>query len=1709
MSAIPLIVDGPPEDPSVPAAAAPDPAAPLVLLRHTDGSSLYRVVQPPGAPGPPLLLAVCSGALSLPVARRRMDHAYSFRARLDPACATVPLRRLQHAGMPALLLADPGGQPLSTMLDGPMPVGRLLDLGMGIARALDALHRRGIVHKDLRPANILVDAHGGVFLTGFGGASLAAREMPHGENVLEMGDSLPYLSPEQTGRLDRVVDTRSDLYGLGVTLYRMACGVLPFQGAPGSPPAEPMQPMEWVHCHLAREALAPAALRAGLPRTVSQIVLRLMAKSADDRYQTAAGVEADLRRCAQDFGRRGDVADFVLGQADVPDRLPLPQRLYGRQDDIARLVGIHDRVVASGHSVLVLVSGYSGVGKSAVVGELRKALAPHRGRFASGKFEQHKSDIPYATVAQALQGLVADLLGQDAPGLAGWRSRLAEALGDCGQAVVNLVPELELVIGRQPPLKPLPAAENTARFQNTVRRFLSTFGSGQKPLVLFMDDLQWLDSASLDLLAALAGSPELRHLMLVGAYRSNEVDAGHPLAARLAALRLAGTSVEDIALAPLGLRDLETLVGRTLHDTAGRSALLARLVWRKTLGNPFFAHQFLATLADEGLLRFDHHALAWQWDMEAIEARDYSDNVADLMAQKLSRLPRPARDMLLLLACLGASATLPVLCRVAGAGTADLHDRLAPAEQAGLVLRSAGGYRFMHDRIQDAAYALLPPAARAAEHLRIARRLRGDALASPASPTSQQRPKDPLLFEIVSQFARADTALLAAGERLDVAGLCLGAGRLAMAESAYQAARAYLVLGERLLTPDAWQADERLCFDLARAHAECEFALGEPEAADQRLGRLAPHARTPVDKAAVTGLQITVCLGLDQSARAIDTCLAFLGEVDAAWPPQPSRDQAMHEYALLVQHLERRPIESLLELPAMTDPLRRAILDVLAAVLPPAFFSDENLVCLVLCRMARLSIAHGTTDASPLAYAYLGMMVGPYFKDYATAFRFGKLGYDMVERGVFDRYKARVHMCFAYHVIPWARDIRSGRALLDSAFGFARDTGDITYAGFSACAAVSCRLAAGDPLELVDEEAGRHLLYVSTARFGLIVDIIRSQIRLVATLQGRTARFGCFDAPGFAEACFEQHLEANRSLDIAACWYWIRKAQARFFAGDIDAALQGLARAGPLLWTSTGHVDLAEYHFYAGLIHAARCHRTDAAARPAHRAELDRHRRQIDEWARNCPANFAARAALLAAECARLDGAELEAMRCYENAASAAQQAAFAQVEALAFELSADFHRAQGRPALASALARSARGAYERWGAGGKVRQLDRRFPALGDEARVAGPDALALQPGTVDVDTLLRISRAIAAEKSLGRLMRTLMTIALQHAGADRGWLVLPRGDALFIEACAESRHDTVEVRLDSREPTAAELPMSVLFYVIRTRRHVLIDDAREAGPFAADPRLAAAGARSVLCLPLVRQDELMGLLYLENSLAGHVFTPGRVSMLSLLASMAATSMENASLGEKESLLQEVHHRVKNNLQLVSSLLSLQASRIADAQVAELFLESRNRVRSMALVHENLYRAGNFARVPMAAHIGKLCAQLRRAYGLDENRVAVEVRVDDVQLGLGRAVSCGLIVNELVSNALKHAFPGDRRGTLRITMQRTPEGRHALSVSDDGVGLPPGVAVADADTLGLQLIDDLTRQLGGTLDTRSSPGGAGVAFVVTFDAEHDAAVRP
>jgi hypothetical protein len=739
-----------------------------------------------------------------PASLERIAHEYSLKDALDPAWAARPLALSQERGRPMLVLEDPGGEPLDRLLGAPLETGRFLRLALGIAASLGEVHHRGLVHKDLKPAHILVDkTSDAVRLTGFGIASRLPRERQGPEPPETIAGTLAYMAPEQTGRMNRSIDTRGDLYALGVTFYQMLTGSLPFTAA---------DPMEWIHCHIARQPVPPAQRLPSIPRVLSALVMKLLAKAAEERYQTVAGLERDLQRCLASWEARHRVDDFPLGEDDTPDRLLIPEKLYGREREIAVLLAAFDSMIASGTPELVLVSGYSGIGKSSVVNELHKVLVSPRGLFAVGKFDQHRRDVPYATLAEALQSLIRRLLAKSEAELAPWRDALREALAPNGRLMVDLVPELALIIGEPPPIAELEAQQAQRRFQLVVRRLLGVFARAEHPLALFLDDLPWLDPATLDLIEDLLTQPEVHHLLLIGAYRDNEVDASHLLTRKREALRQAGARVRDIRLEPLGRDDLSRLMADALHCSAAHAAPLARLVHDKTGGNPFFALQFFSMLAEESLLTFDHDAACWCWDPDRIHAKGTTDNVVELMAGKITRLPVVTRDALQLLACLGNAAEIATLGLVHGGSEPALHADLWEAVRQELILRLDGAYKFVHDRVQEAAYALIPKESRPAMHLRLGRLL--------LAQTKLER-REEAIFEIVSQLNRGSALITEREDRERLAELNLIAGQRAKASTAYFSALAYLTAGAALLAKDCWERLHELVFALELHRAEC------------------------------------------------------------------------------------------------------------------------------------------------------------------------------------------------------------------------------------------------------------------------------------------------------------------------------------------------------------------------------------------------------------------------------------------------------------------------------------------------------------------------------------------------------------------------------------------------------------------------------------------------------------------------------------------------------------------------------------------------------------------------------------------------------------------------------------------------------------------------------------------------------------------------
>ena len=1442
----------------------------LDRIGTTAGSHLYRAQSLQN--GAAAVLKVLDPERATPAQTACLRREYEILGSLDLPGVVKPLALIEQ-DPPMIVLDSAAGELLESVLARDrLDLSTCLRLASQLADILAGLHGAHLTHRDLRPANLMLTPEGRVWLMDL---SLAARDTSETAVVdfPPVGD-WAYISPEQTGRMNRAVDYRTDLYSLGVTLYRILTGQLPFQGHDA---------LEWVHCHIARLARPAAELSPDLPQVVSDIVMKLLAKTAEDRYQSASGLHYDLERILTQWETRGAITPFALASQDVSERFQIPQKLYGRGAEVMRLLEAFDDMAATGQPALVLVFGYSGIGKSALVYELNQPVVREGGYFVSGKFDQYLGDIPYASITQALRELVQQILAESDERVAVWRKRLQEALAGNGQLVVDLIPQLSLVLGPQPPLPDLPPAEAQDRFHMAFRRFIGVFTSISQPLVLFFDDVQWIDAASLRLIKHLITHPDTRYLLLIVAYRDNEVSATHPLLSSLDTIRNSGSKVIDIKLGPLSLVHLNQLVADTLHAEAASCLPLTRLVFERTEGNPFFFTRFLAALHEEGLVQWDTTSRSWQWDLGKIAAKDFADNAAELMAGKLRRLPAPTRESLPLAACLGNKFDLVSLALVRRLPEAETEWSLSAAIHEHLVLCRDGRCKFLHDRIQQAAYSLIPEGGRPVVHLQIGRLL---------STLTVPEKLEENIFEIVKQFDRGATLLTAQEERERVAELNLMAGRRAKASTAYHSALNYFSAGMELLDADPWQKRRDLAWQLGFERAEAEFLCRCFAESLRQFDALLAHAETKLEKANIWRVVIDVHTTTVELDRAIACGLEALRLFGIDIPRHPTNEQVTSEYNTIWESLAGRPIADLIDLPLMTDPEIKAAMAILVILFAPSIAADRNLLLLCACHMVNMTIRYGNSDAAVMAYGYLGMNLGPFFGKYREGFQFGMLGYDLVEKRGLAAYRAKIDFIIGAFIDFWNRPVATGIEHLGAAFKAAVDAGDLNIASYACDHLVSHRLVSGEALDKVFPESEELLDFTRRAKFDPSSQIIIRTQSFIRALQDLTTNLATFNGAQLDQDAYEEFMDHYGWVSIT-CGYYVMKLQALVLFGDFKAALAAAAKAKPLLWSNLGMIQEAEYVFYSALALAAHHLRATPELQPAYLRELGAFRDRLGEWSDNCPENFLNRFALVSAEIARLEDRELDAMRLYQQAIRSARENGFVQNEAMAYEIASQFYRDRGFELFAQAYLREARSCYARWGAVGKVKALDARYPGEAESAWI-GPGASAEQ---LDVVTVVKASQAVSGEIVTGKLIETLMTIAVEHAGAERGLLILPEGQGFRIVAEAVTGPDRVRVVLRQAPVTHADLPESALRYVLRTRESVLLDDAVAAGPFRDDEYVRSRRPRSVLCLPLVKQTRLVGVLYLENNLAPGTFTADRVRLLDLLASQAVISLENASL--------------------------------------------------------------------------------------------------------------------------------------------------------------------------------------------------------------------
>ncbi len=1600
-----------------------------------------------------------------------LTREYEFARELSVRAVLKPLERTVYEGLPALVYEDFDGISLNSLLNSPMESVDFLRVGEQIAEALSEIHRENIIHKDIKPENILIHpTTGEVKITGFGIATQLPRERRPIQKSRIIEGSFPYMSPEQTGGMNRVIDNRSDLYSLGVVFFKMLTLRFPFDA---------QDPLEWVHCHVARPAPSPRTVIPHIPQPISDIVLKLLSKMAEDRYQTASGVKEDLNLCRTQLLLAGCIETFVLGTHDISDKLQIPQILYGREMELGVLKNAFHRVVNTNRAELTLVSGYSGIGKSALVQELLSSIVGVRGFFLSGKFDQYKRNIPYATLAQAFRSLISEFLGENEQTLSQWRNRLVAALEANARLITDLIPEVELILGPQPKVPTLGLLQDQERFQLVFTRFVGVFARAEHPLVLFLDDLQWTDQGSLQLLEHLITELSSVPFFIIGAYRDKEVVSPHPLLITIEKIRAARRLVDHIVLFPLSLPHLTHLVANTLRQLPEQVSDLAELLFEKTGGNPFFAIQFLTELQHDGLLFFDYVLSQWKWDLKRIRSKGYTDNVVDLMVARIGHLAPETQEILKLVASVGNSTDASLLARVSEQDEGAIHQSLFGALQEGLLLRTGNTYLFAHDRIQQAAYSFIPQEERPGYHLRIGRLM----LKSISEADLNDR-----IFEIVNQFTPGH-ALLTLEERQHLSELSLIAGRKAKAAAAYIAAVNYFSMGMLLLQTDSWSSHYVLTFELHLERARAEFLIGNLELAKDLLAELRDRGQTKRHLADVACAEIVLCGVQGDNRKAVEIGLAFLRHFGIHWLPHPNWAEPQAEYEQLERNIGTRTIEELIDLPLMTDPDAIIIMEVLIALYTTVLTTSGNLLCLLICRVANLMVLFGNVNNSGYGYVLLGMVLVHFFGRYREAYRFAKLGCSLTGRNGLSVYQARAQINFSL-VSAWTQPLDLNHDILQRARQIALQTGDLTYVCYYYNNLVTFHIVRGAPLSEVYRISEEGLAFVRKVKLRLVELIITSQQRLIMNLQGRTDHFSTFNDENFNEEHYEAHFEMNRaSLAISICWYYIWKLMARFLSNNYDEALKAAQKAKELLWASPSFVEVPEYHYFHGLTRAALFNQATSVEREVHLNALREECEHFRAWSEYSPENFQYKYALLAAEIARIEGNHPEAEHLYEQAISRAREQGLTQNEALGFDLAARYYLGRGFTRIGEVYLRDARACYARWGADGKVKQLERIYPQLAEHPEAERTGTFATRPEHLDLLSVIKASQSISGEIELKNLICRLVQVVIEKSGAQRGYLFLIHDGKPRIEAEALSTEIGIEMRIASVTPLDSSLVSeSIIQFVLRAREKVILGDARTPagrGKFQSDRYLLKAQPKSVLCLPITRGTRVVGLLYLENNLMTHAFTSEHVTVLDLLASQAAISLEVAfsiqqeqqarSVAEKalqirDEFMMIAAHELKTPLTPLKMQLHLLKGLIAKVptfdpslgtstvqkSLLNLFKSSDQQVDRLSKLVEDLLDVSRISTGHLRLNVevidlSKLVCEVVERYQTQWSQAncKVELEVKEKVSGRWDYLRIEQVVVNLLTNAIKYG------AGMPIKVKVEVKNHHAkLTVQDFGIGI-------------------------------------------------------
>lgn len=1515
----------------------------------------------------PVILKVLKEDYPTPskLARYKQEYQITRNLNLERAIKAYSLEKYQNTL--AIALEDFGGQSLDRLLkERDLTIGEFLEIAIQITEGLGTIHGSDIIHKDINPSNIVFNPENKQLkIIDFGISTVLPRENPTIQNPTVLEGTLAYISPEQTGRMNRQLDYRTDFYSLGATFYELLTQQLLF---------ETIDPMELVHYHLAKQPVSPHELNPEIPKAVSGIIMKLLSKRAEDRYQSAWVIKADLEECLSQLQAHGNVSDFYLAQQDISNKFQIPQKLYGRKQEIEKLLTAFERVCANERFQIemMLISGYSGIGKSALVREIYQPITKARGYFISGKFDQYQRNIPYFAVIKAFQELVRQLLTESESELNQWRQKLSAALGVNCQVIIDVIPKVELIVGKQPPVTSLPPAEAQNRLNLVFQNFIQVFTKSEHPLVIFLDDLQWADPASLQLMQMLMTAPDSKYLFLIGAYRDNEVSATHPLMLTLDEIQKAKAVVNHISLSALELPDINYLISDTLNCTLERGKSLAELVQAKTNGNPFFVKEFLKSLYTEKLLKFNYTQGLWQWNLEEIQVREITDNVVELMAFNIQKLQHQTQQVLKMAACIGNQFDLQNLAIVFEKSPRETAASLREAMAEGLVSPLSDAYKsveldvpqlaneltvdykFLHDRIQQAAYSLIP-----AEQKQIVHRQVGQLLLQ-NTPLHRRAGK---IFDIVNQLNWATELIKSQSERDELAQLNLVAGKKAKASAAYESAFKYLNVGLGLLGEDNWLRQYDLTLELCVEVAEAAYLSAEFEQMETLVQVVLQQAKNLLDKVKVYEVKIQACQAQNKPQEAIKTATSVLKLLGVRLPENP---RPLHIWLGLLRTkltLAGKRIEDLSNLPSMTDPYHKAAMRIILSISAVTYFAFPELLLLLVFKQVNLSVKHGNTSVSAWGYAAYGGILC-FMGDTDSGYQFGLLALSLLDKFNDKALLAQIIYTVNSFIRHWQEPVEEVIKSFLPAYQIGLETGDLYHAAWAAFAYCFYSYFIGKELASLEREMASYSEAIGQLKQEIVLHHHQLYRQIVWNLDNLTELPLQFPCELIGEYYNEQtmlplHLEAN---DRNAIFHlYLNKTILCYLFYNYSQAVENATNAINYLDGVKSSLVVPIFYFYDSLARLAVVSSAQTSEQKRLLTHVATNQKKMKKWADSAPMNHLHKFYLMEAERHRVLGQDREARDLYDRVIELAKENKYINEEALANELAAKFYLANGKTKIAQTYMMDARYAYLRWGATAKVKHLEGRYPellAIKSEGTATGKSIQTTSEQSsseaLDLKTVVKASQVLAGEIVLDKLLEKLMKIVIENAGAQKGYLILDKEGNWVIEAegSVDSDDFTILHSIPFDVDTDRQMPLlstAIINYVARTQKNVVLNTAVHEGEFTRDPYIIATQPKSILCTPLLHQGKLSGILYLENNLTTDAFTPERVEVLRILSAQAAISIENSRLYEQledynRTLEQKVKARTQElqekNEELASTLQKLKATQaqiVAQEKLASL----------------------------------------------------------------------------------------------------------------------------------------------------------------------------